>query len=722
MNPRRGCRFGLIPHFFVATLLVVSVQADVYETSREFLGTGDFNGDGAMDVVLIDKPKGRIRVGYSFGGGIFDWPDWRDSGSKDLTGVTIGKLFDTQRDAVAVTSSDVNLVGMVDLASATKPTDPVAITADAQGPNQIFALDIPGDGNTPLDDVLLPSVFNASDNPLKVTVLRNTGGKLTTLAEMPTTFESAHGKVITLKEGGKRLAASILKSSEGVSLCVGTIENGKLVLALSVPDVAADADFVLGNFTGSTVRQIVTYVAGTPDISFHKIEEKNGSFESSAAKTFTLSNPVHQLAVVNTGKRSQLLAVFGTNQPAELLNFDGESAPVKTAELWGATNKFLYGAISTTDAILLISAVSDKSDPPATHYSAYRLKDGVFIPGGYGSLPTLDDRDDSTVPAIHERIVAGQKEKSAAEMKTYTNTIPGTDAKYSMVAIPGGEFIMGSPASEPNRNVSEGPQHAVKVSPFWIGQFEVTWDQFTPFMYRDDEKKMREQYKTDPAIDEITDAVTRPSKPYVDMSFSMGKPGFPAIAMTQHSANKFCHWLSGRTGHFYRLPTEAEWEFACRAGSTNAFYFGDNADDLPKYAWFFDNSNDKYQRIGKKLPNAWGLYDMLGNVREWTLDQFAVDFYATSSASGMVVNPWNKAAMPYPHSTRGGSWFDDAANLRNATRIPSGREWKMTDPQLPKSRWWLSDAKWIGIRLVRPLEVPAPEVMVKYWTSGVDKE
>jgi len=410
----------------------------------------------------------------------------------------------------------------------------------------------------------------------------------------------------------------------------------------------------------------------------------------------------------------------------------------------------------------------------------------------------LDDRDDATVPEIHARIVANLKEKSAADMKGYTNNVPGTDVPYSMVAIPGGEFMMGSPASEAGRKAPEGPQHRVKVSPFWMGQFEVTWNQFLLYMYPDDEKKLRETFGSDTNINAVSDAVTRPTKPYVDMSFGWGKTGFPAIAMTQHSANKFCHWLSAKTGHFYRFPTEAEWEFACRAGTTSAYYFGDDpamlepgvsagvirelsgtveyqkagaGDWLPakvgqtlqkgdklrtasgsralvqfayrpnpspvtekstievpipdyvgQYAWYFNNANDKYQLVGKKLPNPWGLFDMHGNVREWTLDQFDEGYYASLAGQGVVTDPWNKATKPYPHSARGGSWYDDAAELRSAARIGSGKSWKMQDPQLPKSRWWLSDAQWIGIRLVRPLKVPSPEEMVKYWTSGVDKE
>jgi formylglycine-generating enzyme required for sulfatase activity len=340
----------------------------------------------------------------------------------------------------------------------------------------------------------------------------------------------------------------------------------------------------------------------------------------------------------------------------------------------------------------------------------------------------LADRDDTTVPEIHKRILAELKEKSPSEMKPYTNSIPGTAIAYEMVPIPGGEFVMGSPESEKDRKPDEGPQHKVKISPFWIGRYEVTWDQYLLYMYPDDEKKLRETFPTPEEINQISDAVTRPSKPYVDMSFGMGKTarsggkGFPAIAMTQHGANKFCHWLSAKTGHFYRLPTEAEWEYACRAGTTTAYSFGDDMDKLPEYAWFFDNSNSKYQEVGKKKPNPWGLYDMHGNVTEWVLDQLTPDFYKLCAEKGVVPDPWNRAIKPYPHGVRGGSWDDDPHALRSAARRGSDRTWKMQDPQLPKSIWYLTDAQIVGFRLVRPLEVPPPEDLLKYWTSGVEKD
>ena len=307
-------------------------------------------------------------------------------------------------------------------------------------------------------------------------------------------------------------------------------------------------------------------------------------------------------------------------------------------------------------------------------------------------------------------------------MKSYTNTIPGTSVNYAMVPIPAGEYLMGSPATEANRKDDEGPQHKVKIEPFWMEQCEVTWDEYELFMYPEDKSSAPTPPK-DGATNYIAaavDAVTRPTKPYVEMSFGMGKEGYPAISMTQHAANIYCQWLSAKTGHFYRLPTEAEWEYACRAGTTTAYFFGDDPAKLGDYAWFDDNSDFKYQKVGKKSPNPWGLYDIIGNVDEWTLDQYDANYY--KKFTDIVTEPWNKATKPYPHAVRGGSWQDKADKLRSAVRRGSGPEWKMQDPQLPKSIWFLTDAQFVGFRIIRPLKVPSAEEMYKYWHSGTEKD
>src|SRR5262249_41006842 len=156
---------------------------------------------------------------------------------------------------------------------------------------------------------------------------------------------------------------------------------------------------------------------------------------------------------------------------------------------------------------------------------------------------------------IHSRIVARRSVTNEGDMQPYTNAIPGTPVTYAMVPIHGGEFVMGSPATEAARKDDEGPQHKVKISPFWMGRCEVTWNEYELFMYPDQEKQTRDSIATDKDGDKIADVVTHPSRPYVEMSFGMGKNGFPAISMTQHGANKYCQWLSAKTGEFYRLPT-----------------------------------------------------------------------------------------------------------------------------------------------------------------------
>ena len=325
-----------------------------------------------------------------------------------------------------------------------------------------------------------------------------------------------------------------------------------------------------------------------------------------------------------------------------------------------------------------------------------------------------------TIPEIHKVIMSKVDVTKEADMKPYTNTIPGTSVSFGMAVIPGGEFMMGSPDSEAGRNRDEGPQHKVKISPFWMGKCEVTWNEFELFMFPDEERKFKTTIATDPTVDKVSDAVSRPTKPYVEMSFGMGKDGYPAISMTQHAANKYCQWLSAKTGQFYRLPTEAEWEYACRAGTTTAYSFGDDPSKLEEYGWSEKNSDFKYQKVGKKKPNPWGLYDMHGNVAEWCLDQYEPNYQKFSSA--VAQDPWNRAVKNYPHAVRGGSWNDEAPKLRSAARLASDKSWKIQDPQLPKSIWFHTDAQFLGFRIVRPLKVPSAEEAAKYWINGVETE
>lgn len=303
-----------------------------------------------------------------------------------------------------------------------------------------------------------------------------------------------------------------------------------------------------------------------------------------------------------------------------------------------------------------------------------------------------------------------------AEMKPYRQPLKPTSAAIEMVPIPGGRFLMGSPESELGRSEDEGPQVEVQIDPFWMGKYEVTWDQYDVWGERTD-IRLRELSGTEATEHDLqVDGVTRPTEPYTDMSFGMGKGNRPAICMTQHAARTYCKWLSEKTGHYYRLPTEAEWEYACRAGTTTAYSFGDDPELLEEYALYFDNSNDEYDRVGKRKPNPWGLYDMHGNVSEWVLDQYRADRYETL-AGGLVKNPLEIPKTLYPRVVRGGNFNDDPELLRSAARVASSAEWKEQDPQIPQSIWYHTDALGVGFRVVRPLHEPTEEEKAAKWDN-----
>jgi formylglycine-generating enzyme required for sulfatase activity len=169
-----------------------------------------------------------------------------------------------------------------------------------------------------------------------------------------------------------------------------------------------------------------------------------------------------------------------------------------------------------------------------------------------------------------------------------------------------------------------------------------------------------------------------------------------------------------KTGVFYRLPTEAEWEYAAKAGSDAKYFFGDDEKSLNEYAWFEQNSGGTTQPIGQKKANPWGLYDILGNVMEWTSDQYAEDTYKKRSGS-LEKDPKLPIKSLYPGAIRGGNYQSKPEELRTSKRFYSKAEWKRIDPQIPKSQWWFPEAPFLGLRLVRPLNTPSEEEIMNYY-------
>ncbi len=288
--------------------------------------------------------------------------------------------------------------------------------------------------------------------------------------------------------------------------------------------------------------------------------------------------------------------------------------------------------------------------------------------------------------------------------KNYVESIPKSKVKFEMVAIPGGSYVMGSPKDEKGRDKDEGPQHLVKVKPFWMSKFEVRWDEYD--VYRDAKNnKPRGDTPKKKAKKVPKGAVTRPTPPYADPTFNHGSKGHPVLSISHHAAMEYCFWLSKVTGKKYRLPTEAEWEWACRAGTTTAFHFGDDPKKLDAYGWYWENSKETTHPVGTKKPNQWGLYDMHGNVSEYCLDMYSPDFYSLCVKKKLTLNPFLKPTNArFAHVVRGGSWVEDAKDCRSAARQPSSPEWLRRDPQVPQSIWWLTDGDFVGFRVVCAVE------------------
>ena len=292
--------------------------------------------------------------------------------------------------------------------------------------------------------------------------------------------------------------------------------------------------------------------------------------------------------------------------------------------------------------------------------------------------------------------------------QNYSLTPPLTpEASLSMIYLPGGKVTLGSPPQEKGRQEEEPPPQEVELSPFWISSIEIPWEVYQSFMDngrpRNKEGRPQELQETD----ELWQAVSQPTAPYTAMNLGMGngyQKGFPAIAMSHYAASKFCEWLSAQTGLYYRLPTAAEWEYACRAGTPEP------TENLDSYAWFYDNAQDQYQKTAQKKPNAFGLYDMLGNVAEWVLGG-----PLSPSPKGIIPKDPYDISPKAPLIVKGGSWDDDPEKLRASAFEKSSPSWNSRDPQNPKSIWYLTEGGRIGFRIVHPAQLPSLDQVHEIW-------
>ena len=242
--------------------------------------------------------------------------------------------------------------------------------------------------------------------------------------------------------------------------------------------------------------------------------------------------------------------------------------------------------------------------------------------------------------AVYVQLELRRKDAVRWTGKIHTNII---GMEFVHVPPTGNEgFMMGSPESEDGRKSNEKQHKVILTKGFYLQTTEVTQGQWKEIMG---------------------------TEPWKGESFVREGPDHPAVWVSWHEAQKFIKKLNKKEGtNKYRLPTEAEWEYACRAGTTTAYYWGNKMDG--KYCWYNGNSNRRIHPVGTREPNAWGLYDMSGNVEEWCQDWHDWDYFNNSPEK----DPQGPPNGRYPVQ-RGGSWLNPSSFCRSANR-----SWNYPDP------------------------------------------
>lgn len=299
----------------------------------------------------------------------------------------------------------------------------------------------------------------------------------------------------------------------------------------------------------------------------------------------------------------------------------------------------------------------------------------------------------------------------------YTEKIPGTAVSFNMKPIPGGEFLMGSVRGMYFIEADEVPAIKVRVDSFWMAEIEVSWDEYLAFFNATSSQGRNEGAGEVPDQSNVEiDAISGPTPPWGAPDQGWGTGERPAITMTHHAATVYCRWLSQVTGKKYRLPTEAEWEYAARGGAEGTYFFDIDPDKyvregffrklfgvdtaiMNSYVIYEENSSMKTQEPDMVKPNPFGLKNMLGNVAEFCFDYYDPHIYR-KYPSGVISNPFGPRTGE-EHSIRGGSYNHSAKQVRIANRDHTRTtEWLFTDPQIPKSIWWYSDSKNVGFRVI----------------------
>ena len=433
---RRIARVLILSAAILPVQLAVRASPVVQETEAEFITSADLNGDTLQDVVLVDKATGRMRPGYQQTNGLFRWGDWRESGASGTTGLSVGRLLNADHDGLALSSRDGNTVTLLDASVPTSVSAPVEVPFALLGPAVVVAIDLGGEGETPLKDLFVGSVYNSPDENM-ASLFRNTDGDLAEFEERPLPGVPARADRIQLEDGGPELLALLLQTERDTALHVQSFVNAQPVEVAVVDGLEANARYTLCKIRGVPLRDLLVWNPGSRTIIHRPVlKSESGTYQFGPPRVLDLEEPIRSVVALADEDENRLFVIQEEGLAAGIYVFDSNGRPSRVEALRAPTNHVFTGALPARRGFVTFQGL--RNGGSSVRYQFFEETDDGFREGVYGQLPTLADNDNLTLPGIHARMVDRAHAATGADMRPYTNSIPGTKVTYSMVAIPGG--------------------------------------------------------------------------------------------------------------------------------------------------------------------------------------------------------------------------------------------------------------------------------------------
>lgn len=360
--------------------------AFVYETDTEFLTSGDLDGDGRVDAVIVDRAAGTFTVGYQTNSRAFFWSPPRPGGIVGVTGVSLGRIVATSRDALVLTSPDANRLNVFDAAGHTQPAVPLPVYPHGVGPSQVVALDIGGTGNLPArDDLYVWTEWNGGANPYRLALMRNTASGAFTNIDVAVFADDISGANRVAFDAAEPDMAVVLSHTAGADvLRVQTLTNGTLRQVLAVGSLPIGTRYAVGTFGADTLCRFFTYVPGSETLAVHRVTF-NGVNYGASRSAMEMVQPIRQVFVVADHGTNKVVIVYGDGDTAKIYASDGTGLSWMDT-LAPAAGKRFTGVIpgSGLDFQLLSGDPTNRLSSSAEYF---RFGRGYYTRGSAQSLP-----------------------------------------------------------------------------------------------------------------------------------------------------------------------------------------------------------------------------------------------------------------------------------------------------------------------------------------------